>query len=152
MQLKLTESRLPFAPLLLIAPFFLWGTAMVAMKSSTTYHTAVYGWGASGASWVLVLAAAAIMGRPSLRVGQHGGLLYLPWWMGRCFKAFSRRIASEHVRCLGSALWNSTLCLPSCWLKTSQFVETAEMFLGVLTYFKVIYQVSRCSCVGWHCC
>lgn len=32
MQLKSTEFRLPFAPLLLIAPFFLWGTAMVAMK------------------------------------------------------------------------------------------------------------------------
>ncbi|MBD0312038.1 MAG: EamA family transporter, partial [Microcoleus sp. T3-bin5] len=32
MQLKLTDSKLPFAPLLLIAPFFLWGTAMVAMK------------------------------------------------------------------------------------------------------------------------
>ncbi|MGL4375316.1 MAG: DMT family transporter [Microcoleaceae cyanobacterium] len=32
MQQKLTESKLPFAPLLLISPFFFWGTAMVAMK------------------------------------------------------------------------------------------------------------------------
>lgn len=32
MQLKLTNSKLPLAPLLLIAPFFFWGTAMVAMK------------------------------------------------------------------------------------------------------------------------
>ena len=32
MELKLTNSRLPLATLLLIAPFFFWGTAMVAMK------------------------------------------------------------------------------------------------------------------------
>ena len=32
MELKLTNSKLPLAPLLLIAPFFFWGTAMVAMK------------------------------------------------------------------------------------------------------------------------
>lgn len=32
MELKVTNSKLPLAPLLLIAPFFFWGTAMVAMK------------------------------------------------------------------------------------------------------------------------
>ena len=32
MQPKLTNLKLPFLPLLLIAPFFFWGTAMVAMK------------------------------------------------------------------------------------------------------------------------
>jgi drug/metabolite transporter (DMT)-like permease len=32
MQQNLTKSKLPFAPLLLISPFFFWGTAMVAMK------------------------------------------------------------------------------------------------------------------------
>ena len=32
MELKLTNSKLPLAHLLLIAPFFFWGTAMVAMK------------------------------------------------------------------------------------------------------------------------
>lgn len=32
MQLKSIDTKLPFAPLLLIAPFFFWGTAMVAMK------------------------------------------------------------------------------------------------------------------------
>ena len=32
MELKQTNSKLPLAPLLLIAPFFFWGTAMVAMK------------------------------------------------------------------------------------------------------------------------
>ncbi len=32
MQQNLIKSKLPFAPLLLISPFFFWGTAMVAMK------------------------------------------------------------------------------------------------------------------------
>jgi drug/metabolite transporter (DMT)-like permease len=38
-QLNATESKIPFTPLLLVAPFFLWGTAMVAMKG-TVPHTA----------------------------------------------------------------------------------------------------------------
>ena len=42
MQLKLTETKLPFAPLLLIAPFFLWGTAMVAMKGTVSHTTPLF--------------------------------------------------------------------------------------------------------------
>ncbi len=34
-----SSSRLPFEPLLLVAPFFLWGTAMVAMKSTMAQTT-----------------------------------------------------------------------------------------------------------------
>lgn len=64
MQLKL-KSRLPFAPLLLIAPFFLWGTAMVAMKGVIPHTTPLFMAGIrlvpAGA---LLLAAAALMGRP----------------------------------------------------------------------------------------
>ena len=33
MQLKLADSKFSLASILWIAPFFLWGTAMVAMKS-----------------------------------------------------------------------------------------------------------------------
>lgn len=39
MQQPSTEAKLPFAPLLLIAPFFLWGTAMVAMKGVVPHTT-----------------------------------------------------------------------------------------------------------------
>ena len=65
MQLKLSASRLPFAPLLLIAPFFLWGTAMVAMKGVIPHTTPLFMAGvrllpAGG----LILIAAALMGRP----------------------------------------------------------------------------------------
>lgn len=65
MQLKLTESKLPFAPLLLIAPFFLWGTAMVAMKGVIPHTTPLF---MAGVRLVpagfLVLMAAWVMGRP----------------------------------------------------------------------------------------
>ncbi len=64
MQLKLTESKLPFPSLLLIAPFFLWGTAMVAMKGVIPHTTPLFMAGVrlvpAGA---LVLLAAAAMGR-----------------------------------------------------------------------------------------
>lgn len=42
MQLKLTATKAPFAPLLLIAPFFLWGTAMVAMKGTLLHTTPLF--------------------------------------------------------------------------------------------------------------
>ena len=65
MQLKISESKLPLATLLLIAPFFLWGTAMVAMKGVIPHTTPLF---MAGVRLVpagfLVLGAAAIMGRP----------------------------------------------------------------------------------------
>ena len=65
MQLKLTESKLPFASLLLIAPFFLWGTAMVAMKGVMPHTTPLFMAGIRLVpAGVLVLVAAALMGRP----------------------------------------------------------------------------------------
>lgn len=65
MQLKLTQSRLPFASLLLIAPFFLWGTAMVAMKGVIPHTTPLFMAGVRLVpAGVLVLITAAIMGRP----------------------------------------------------------------------------------------
>lgn len=65
MHLKVTESRLPFASALLIAPFFLWGTAMVAMKGVIPNTTPLFMAGVRLVpAGVLVLAAAAILGRP----------------------------------------------------------------------------------------
>jgi drug/metabolite transporter (DMT)-like permease len=64
MQLKLSASRLPFAPLLLIAPFFLWGTAMVAMKGVIPHTTPLFMAGVRLLpAGVLILVAAALMGR-----------------------------------------------------------------------------------------
>lgn len=65
MHLKLTASRLPFASILLIAPFFLWGTAMVAMKGVMPHTTPLFMAGVRLLpAGILVLGAAAIMGRP----------------------------------------------------------------------------------------
>ncbi|AFY41538.1 DMT family transporter [Nostoc sp. PCC 7107] len=65
MQLKLSASRLPFAPLLLIAPFFLWGTAMVAMKGVIPHTTPLFMAGVRLLpAGVLILVFAALMGRP----------------------------------------------------------------------------------------
>lgn len=68
MQIRLTESRIPFAPLLLIAPFFLWGTAMVAMKGAIPHTTPMFiGSLRLLPAGFLVVGAAAIMGRPQPR-------------------------------------------------------------------------------------
>ncbi|BAY78565.1 hypothetical protein NIES25_50400 [Nostoc linckia NIES-25] len=65
MQLKLSALRLTFAPVLLIAPFFLWGTAMVAMKGVIPHTTPLFMAGVRLLpAGVLILIAAAFMGRP----------------------------------------------------------------------------------------
>ncbi|KJH72681.1 DMT family transporter [Aliterella atlantica] len=62
MQLKDTHLR---SPLLLIAPFFLWGTAMVAMKGVIPHTTPLFMAGVRLVpAGMLVLAWAAIAGRP----------------------------------------------------------------------------------------
>ncbi|WP_017315702.1 DMT family transporter [Mastigocladopsis repens] len=65
MQLKTSASRLPLATVLLIAPFFLWGTAMVAMKGIIPHTTPLFMAGVRLIpAGVLILIAAALMGRP----------------------------------------------------------------------------------------
>jgi drug/metabolite transporter (DMT)-like permease len=64
MQLKITNTKLPFAASLLIAPFFLWGTAMVAMKGVMPNTTPLFMAGVRLVpAGVLVLVAAMLMGR-----------------------------------------------------------------------------------------
>lgn len=65
MQLKLTETQNPFKYLFLIAPFFFWGTAMVAMKGVIPNTTPFFMAGVRLVpAGVLVLLAALIMGKP----------------------------------------------------------------------------------------
>jgi drug/metabolite transporter (DMT)-like permease len=64
MQLNQSASRLPFAPLLLIAPFFLWGTAMVAMKGVIPHTTPLFMAGVRLVpAGILVLLVGAALGR-----------------------------------------------------------------------------------------
>jgi drug/metabolite transporter (DMT)-like permease len=75
--MKLTESREPLASLLLIAPFFLWGTAMVAMKGVIPQTTPLFMAGVRLVpAGVLVLLFAALTGRSQPRS-------WLAWlWIG----------------------------------------------------------------------
>lgn len=71
MQLKLTEAKIPFASILTIAPFFLWGTAMVAMKGAIADTTPLFMAGVRLIpAGVLLLAVAAWQGRPQPRTGK----------------------------------------------------------------------------------
>jgi drug/metabolite transporter (DMT)-like permease len=65
MQLQIRGSKSTLASLLLIAPFFLWGTAMVAMKGVIPHTTPLFMAGVRLLpAGVLILIAAAFMGRP----------------------------------------------------------------------------------------
>ncbi len=121
MQLKLTESRLPFAPLLLIAPFFLWGTAMVAMKGVIPHTTPLFMAGVRLVpAGVLLLVAATVMGRPQPK-GWKAWLWIAGFALidGALFQGF---LAEGLVRTgagLGSVMIDSqplAVALLSCWL------------------------------------
>ena len=65
MQVQLSGSKNPLAYLLLIAPFFLWGTAMVAMKGVISHTTPLFMAGVRLIpAGVLILMVAAFMGKP----------------------------------------------------------------------------------------
>ena len=65
MHLKLIQSEKPWSPVQFIAPFFLWGTAMVAMKGVIADTTPLFMAGIRLLpAGLIVLAAAAILGRP----------------------------------------------------------------------------------------
>ncbi|WP_353931843.1 DMT family transporter [Okeanomitos corallinicola TIOX110] len=121
MQLQLRGSKSTLASLLLIAPFFLWGTAMVAMKGVIPHTTPLFMAGVRLIpAGVLILIAAAIMGRP-----QPQGWLAWTWIMifalvdGTLFQGF---LAEGLVRTdagLGSVMIDSqplAVALLSLWL------------------------------------
>jgi len=138
MQLKISASRLPLSPLLLIAPFFLWGTAMVAMKGVISHTTPLFMAGVRILpAGVLILIAAAFMGRP-----QPKSLLAWLWIAlfamvdGTFFQGF---LAEGLVRTgagLGSVMIDSqplAVALMSSWL----FQENIGLWgwLGLLLGF-----------------
>jgi drug/metabolite transporter (DMT)-like permease len=65
MQVQLSGSKNPLTYLLLIAPFFLWGTAMVAMKGVIPHTTPLFMAGVRLIpAGLLILMVAAFMGKP----------------------------------------------------------------------------------------
>ena len=121
MQLKLSASKFPFAPLLLIAPFFFWGTAMVAMKGVIPHTAPLFMAGvrllpAGG----LILMAAVIMGKP-----QPSGWSAWLWIIlfalidGALFQGFLAEGLVRTTAGLGSVMIDSqplAVALLSLWL------------------------------------
>ena len=75
MQLNLTKP-------LVIAPFFLWGTAMVAMKSTLDNTTPLF---MAGVRLLRQQLSTVFLNRKPSRHGS--GLACVLWLMERCFKA-----------------------------------------------------------------
>jgi len=145
MQLKLTESKLPFAPLLLIAPFFLWGTAMVAMKGVMPHTTPLFVAGVRLVpAGVLVLLAAAVMGKPQ----PQGGKAWL--WIslfafvdGLLFQGFLAEGLARTGAGLGSVMIDSqplAVAILSLWL----FQER----IGILGWLGLAIGVFGISLIG----
>ena len=121
MQLKLSASKFPPAPLVLIAPFFLWGTAMVAMKGviadTTPLFMAAVRLLPAG---VLILITATMMGKP-----QPKGWLAWLWIIlfalvdGALFQGFLAEGLVRTSAGLGSVMIDSqplAVALLSLWL------------------------------------
>ncbi len=121
MQLKFSASRLPIAPLLLIAPFFLWGTAMVAMKGVIPHTTPLFMAGVRLLpAGVLILIAAALMGRPQPK--GWGAWLWIALFAlvdGTLFQGFLAEGLVRTSAGLGSVMIDSqplAVALLSLWL------------------------------------
>jgi drug/metabolite transporter (DMT)-like permease len=121
MQLQLRGSKSTLASLLLIAPFFLWGTAMVAMKGVIPHTTPLFMAGVRLIpAGVLILIAAALMGRP-----QPKGWLAWMWITifalvdGTLFQSFLAEGLVRTSAGLGSVMIDSqplAVALLSWWL------------------------------------
>ncbi|MBG1266862.1 DMT family transporter [Nostoc sp. WHI] len=121
MQLKLSASQLPFASFLLIAPFFLWGTAMVAMKGVIPHTTPLFMAGVRLIpAGVLILIAAAFMGKPQPK-GQAAWLWIALFALvdGTLFQGFLAEGLVRTSAGLGSVMIDSqplAVALLSLWL------------------------------------
>lgn len=145
MSLKLTESRIPFAAILLIAPFFLWGTAMVAMKGVMSDTTPLFMAGVRLVpAGLLILAATAYMQRPQ----PQGWKAWL--WIslfglidGTLFQGFLAEGLARTGAGLGSVMIDSqpiAVALLALWL----FGET----IGLVGWFGLAVGVLGISLIG----
>ncbi|NET02779.1 MAG: DMT family transporter [Sphaerospermopsis sp. SIO1G1] len=121
MQLQLRGSQSTLSSLLLIAPFFFWGTAMVAMKGVIPHTTPLFMAGVRLLpAGVLILIVAALMGRP-----QPKGWLAWVWITifafvdGTLFQGFLAEGLARTNAGLGSVMIDSqplAVALLSLWL------------------------------------
>jgi drug/metabolite transporter (DMT)-like permease len=110
MQLKFTESKLPFMPLLLIAPFFLWGTAMVAMKGTVPHTTPLFMAGVRLLpAGLMVLVAAIFADKPLVPKGWTAWLWIVLFGLvdGTLFQGFLAEGLARTGAGLGSVMIDS---------------------------------------------
>ncbi|MBD2043126.1 DMT family transporter [Microcoleus sp. FACHB-672] len=136
MYLRLSESKRPLATLLLIAPFFLWGTAMVAMKGVIPNTTPLFMAGVRLLpAGVLVLIAAAMMGRPALK--GWGAWLWVAFFAlvdGAMFQGFLAEGLLRTGAGLGSVMIDSqplAVAILSWWLFGERIGLWGWLGLGV---------------------
>ncbi len=145
MHLKLTESRLPFASMLLIAPFFLWGTAMVAMKGVIPHTTPFFMAGVRLVpAGILILIAAALMGR--LQSISWKGWLWISLFAlvdGAMFQGFLAAGLMRTGAGLGSVMIDSQP-LAVALLALILFGET----IGVLGWLGLLFGIVGISLIG----
>ncbi|SRR5579883_121498 len=121
MQLNKSASQLSLAPLLLIAPFFLWGTAMVAMKGVIPHTTPLFMAGIRLVpAGMLILIGAAFMGRPQPK-GWDAWLWIILFALvdGALFQGFLAEGLVRTTAGLGSVMIDSqplAVALLSLWL------------------------------------
>ncbi|NEP04446.1 MAG: DMT family transporter [Okeania sp. SIO2G4] len=136
MQLKLTNSKLPFAPLLLIAPFFFWGTAMVAMKGfipqTTPFFMAAMRILPAG---ILLLLVGMIQGRPQPQ-GKIAWLWILLFALvdGALFQGFLAQGLVRTGAGLGSVMIDSqplAVAILSLWLFQERIRFWGWLGLGI---------------------
>lgn len=119
MQLKLADSKFSLTPILWIAPFFLWGTAMVAMKSVLPDTTPLFVAGVRlFPAGILVLATAGILGKPQPQSWQ--GWLWIGLFAlvdGTLFQGFLSEGLERTGAGLGSVLIDSQPLIVAllCW-------------------------------------
>src|ERR671933_285658 len=145
MQLKITNIQSPLASLLLIAPFFLWGTAMVAMKGVIPNTTPLFMAGVRLVpAGVLVLLAATLMGRPQPK--SWTAWLWISLFAlvdGALFQGFLAEGLLRTGAGLGSVMIDSqplAVALMSRWLFAEQ--------IGLWGWIGLVFGVAGISLIG----
>lgn len=136
MELKLAQSKFSLTPLLLIAPFFLWGTAMVAMKGVMSDTTPLFLASLRIVpAGVLVLVAAAILGKPQPQSWQAWlWILLFALVDGTLFQGFLAEGLARTSAGLGSVTIDSQpliVALLSWWLYQERIGWRGWLGLGL---------------------
>jgi drug/metabolite transporter (DMT)-like permease len=145
MQLKQSSSLLSLTPILLVAPFFLWGTAMVAMKGVMPHTTPFFMAGIRLIpAGILVLIVAAFSNRQQPQSWQAWAWICLFALIdGTLFQGFLAAGLVRTTAGLGSVMIDSqplAVALLSAWLFKEQ--------IGAIGICGLVLGVLGISCIG----